>query len=160
MYAPLLTVHLAFSWVCIALLIGLFGLRRWRSSWSMVRPIRALLNASLAVQLCASLLLHLRYSAYTSGVRANVGVVLHDPTLRYWNLLHPALGTLAILLSWWVINRQRAPGSPPPGGKALAAAIVITAAAMASTYIFAFCLLPFAFQESSILARELLRSCA
>jgi hypothetical protein len=42
--------------------------------------------------------LHLRFSPFTAFVRANVEVVLRDPTLRYWNVVHPALGILSFAI--------------------------------------------------------------
>jgi hypothetical protein len=88
-------------------------------------------SACLAGQLVIALLLHLRYSAFTAGVRANLVVVLRDPTLRYWNVLHPALGMITVAWWLWRLNGMRA-GAPYIDALATAAVLAMILSAVMS----------------------------
>jgi hypothetical protein len=124
-------VHLTLSWATLVLLVALFASRR---GWvPRLEPLlRPSLNACLVVQVVVSLALHLRYSPYTAGVRANVEVVLHDSTLRYWNVVHPLLGLIALVIALWSVNRRPSETPTRADTAALALAVVLTAAALPS----------------------------
>src|SRR5512138_2436229 len=130
MYARLSEVHLVLSWAMLALLVLCASRRGWRKVPAPALPLRSLVNASVAAQVATSLLLYLRFSPYTAGVRANVEVVLRDSTLRYWNVLHPLLGLLALGCSIWAVNRRGTSTPAAASGLALAGAALLTAALM------------------------------
>jgi len=125
--------HFILGWVTVVLLVVLFASRR---GWvPHVEPqLRPALNACLVVQVLVSLVLHLRYSPYTAGVRANVEVVLRDATLRYWNVVHPLLGLVGLALALWTLNRRPSDTPTPAATVALAVAVVLTVAAMPALF--------------------------
>ena len=100
-YAAALTLH---SWIRWAALIAGAGatLMVWRER-SGATPSRTdrlglMLMAALDAQLLLGLWLYLILSPFTAGVRANVEVVMDDPTLRFWNVEHPAIMLVAVML--------------------------------------------------------------
>lgn len=84
-------------------------------------------EVSLAAQVLIGVLLHLRYSPYTAGVRANVEVVVRDPTLRYWNALHPLIGTLPLAAMVGGRLFARRSGSPTAQRRRMRSALVAAA---------------------------------
>jgi len=100
-YAAALILH---SWIRWAALVAGLGatLMIWRER-SGSTPSRAdrwglVLMAALDVQLLLGLWLYLVLSPFTAGVRSNVEVVMGDPTLRFWNVEHPAMMLVAVML--------------------------------------------------------------
>jgi hypothetical protein len=61
--------------------------------------MRALL-VMLALQCASGAVLQVVYSPFTAGVRANVDIVLHDPRLGHWNVLHPVLALVTLAVAW------------------------------------------------------------
>ena len=98
-YQILLMSHRWLAWIALAAAIAAIGTLspRHRDGPGRARPIWTwTFQASLAAQALIGLLLYLRFSPFTAGVRANLDVVLDDPTLRYWNAVHPLVGMLAV----------------------------------------------------------------
>jgi hypothetical protein len=99
LYKALLVSHEWLGWIAIASAIVAIGTA---FVWTRGGPGLAQrafargFRVSLAAQALTGVLLHLRFSPFTAGIRANVEVVLRDPTLRYWNAIHPLIGTLAL----------------------------------------------------------------
>jgi hypothetical protein len=107
-YFALRTVHLIAGWLAVALAI-LTVATVVRPAWTRraARWWAPALRAALGIQLIVGLLLYLSYSPFTAGVRANVDIVLRDPTLRYWNVIHPVAGVLSCAcLTWPHIRRK------------------------------------------------------
>ena len=98
MYDLLLISHAWLGWVAIATAIGALVTATMPTVNHLLPPrwFARGLRISLASQIIAGVLLYFSFSPFTAGVRANVEVVLHDPTLRYWNVLHPIIGLLAL----------------------------------------------------------------
>jgi hypothetical protein len=72
---------------------GSHALERWAARGSAIA-----LFALAATGVC----LYVSLSPFTAGLRANIDVALHDPTLRYWNVVHPLTGVAALgLLAWY-----------------------------------------------------------
>jgi hypothetical protein len=66
----------------------------------VARPVHRALAGGLLLLLITGLLLQFSFSAFTAHVRANLDVVLRDPTLRHWNVVHPLLAVVAIGAAW------------------------------------------------------------
>jgi heme A synthase len=101
MYAAALILH---SWIRWAALVAGVGatIMVWRERSGSMRSRtdrwgRVLVGA-LDVQLLLGLWLYLALSPFTAGVRSNVDVVMADPTLRFWNVEHPAMMLVAVML--------------------------------------------------------------
>jgi hypothetical protein len=102
MYPTVLVLHSWLRWIVLVAAvaatvgaagdqtIGVFSKRADR--WGLI------LTIALDVQLLLGLLLYLVLSPFTAGVRANVSVVMRDPTLRFWNVEHLSTMLLAIVL--------------------------------------------------------------
>ena len=100
-YNALVLCHAWFGWIAIASAVVALVTSAPLSATLGVRVRRGVelgLTVSLTLQVVTGVLLHLRFSPFTAFVRANVEVVLRDPTLRYWNVVHPALGILSFAI--------------------------------------------------------------
>ena len=105
MYEFLRTLHALSASAALPLLVGVLALRwladgpRFRRAEARVRLAESTVAAAgLAVALVLAgggAVLYFQFSPFTAGMRANADVMLHDPTLRYWNVIHPALGLAA-----------------------------------------------------------------
>ena|SRR5947207_3457130 len=93
MYAAALILHSWIRWAALVAGVGATILGWHEQSGSMRSRTdwwgRVLVGA-LDVQLLLGLWLYLALSPFTAGVRSNVEVVMADPTLRFWNVEHPA----------------------------------------------------------------------
>jgi hypothetical protein len=104
MYAAVLILH---SWSRWAALISGVGATivawRERPGANSTTPARAsrwglALMAALDIQLVIGLWLYLALSPFTAGVRTNADVMMRDSTLRFWNVEHPAMMLVAVIL--------------------------------------------------------------
>jgi hypothetical protein len=114
-YALLRTAHVWTGWLCVVLLamhaIGQYSpadgrrvLEGLSRPSDRSRALRWCAVGVLLAEVIVGLLLHVRYSPFTAGVRANLEVVLRDPTLRYWNVVHPALGVVVLAMCVWSVR--------------------------------------------------------
>jgi hypothetical protein len=101
-YELVLATHQWIGWAAVATAAAAMVTASRRSGhplerWA-VRSAAVALVALAATGVC----LYFGLSPFTAGLRANIDVALHDPTLRYWNVVHPLTGVAALgLLAWY-----------------------------------------------------------
>lgn len=95
MYRLLLLTHGWLGWVVFALVTVALA---WPPRPDTAPTVRRAIWLALVILSLGGVLLYARYSPFTAGVRANIEVVVTDPTLRYWIFVHPLAGLLAVAL--------------------------------------------------------------
>ncbi|HUR33844.1 MAG TPA: hypothetical protein VM032_08610 [Vicinamibacterales bacterium] len=104
MNRAILVAHGWIAWLGLALVVAALvphpRFEARRDAWAR-RSRSRIAGALVLLQLASGWILYARYSPYTAGLRANLDVALHDPLLRYWNVVHPLAGTLVCAVALW-----------------------------------------------------------
>ena len=100
-YELVLTAHQWIGWAAVVAAAAA-AIAALRGGGDALQLWAARSSAAALVALAATgVWLYFSLSPFTAGLRANIDVALHDPTLRYWNVVHPLTGVAALgLLAW------------------------------------------------------------
>jgi hypothetical protein len=92
MYATMLLVHSWLRWLTVIMCVGaiVYAARPVRSDTETL-PGKAwdtYLMLAVDLQMLTGLILYFGLSDFTRAAMENVGAALHEPSVRYWSLIH------------------------------------------------------------------------
>jgi hypothetical protein len=130
-YDALRLSHVWLAWVSIGIAAGALvpDLGRPPDRAAAVRTrCERILGVLLACQVVVAAWLHVKYSPFTAGVRANLDVIVGEPTLRLWNVIHPLAGLVALALGlWWITGGRRSTAPHTQFGVVVIVALLMAA---------------------------------